>query len=208
MASEIQDGHGSSLPLGETAEDPPSGNFLARSSNTSPPQPTITSSGDDDEMEQLSTISNTQLPEEICIAEDRQRSALLEAKEQRKLPLRCLIVVGLLVITLLIGLIVALAVALAAPGTSPRAPSTPEPTTTLGRVAQRGSLRCGICEVPGFAQMNLETGLYEGFDVDLVSSAEFAFVVVVVVNFLKPHAHFSAVPSPPLFSERTTMWNI
>jgi hypothetical protein len=157
-------------------------------------------------MDQLTTISDPQLPDEAGIAEDRQRSALLEAQEQRRLPLRFLIVVGLLVIAVLIGLIVAVAVALSAPGTSPRAPSTPEPTTTLGRVAQRGVLRCGIIEQPGFAEMNLTTGLYEGFDVDLVCSAEFAFAVVV--NFLKPHTHFSAVPSPPLFSERTIMWNI
>jgi hypothetical protein len=88
---------------------------------------------------------------------------------------------------------------------------TPEPATTLGRVAQRGVLRCGIPENAGFAEINFETGLYEGFDVDMVS-ADFAFVLVTFFSSLTHivffSSNFSAVLSRPLFSERTTRWNM
>jgi hypothetical protein len=131
-----------------------------------------------------------------------------------RLPLKCLIFGGLLVILLLVGLIVVVAVALGggesdspapAPtqqngqqgnggGGQPTVPTippnpptpapasattllpvdnqpTPEPNTTLGRVYQRGFLRCGVAaSQPGFAQISLETGEWEGFDVDMVST--------------------------------------
>jgi hypothetical protein len=124
-----------------------------------------------------------------------------------RLPLKCLIFGGLLVICLLVGLIVVVAVALGGgenespepppsqqsrptvptippnPPTPAPAPTsattltpvenqpTPEPKTTLGRVYQRGFLRCGVAaSQPGFAQISLETGEWEGFDVDMVST--------------------------------------
>jgi ABC-type amino acid transport substrate-binding protein len=59
------------------------------------------------------------------------------------------------------------------PANAPVNPITPapalEPNTTLERIYQRGFLRCGINEShSGFAKVNLGTGKYEGFDVDMV----------------------------------------
>jgi hypothetical protein len=47
--------------------------------------------------------------------------------------------------------------------------STFDPKTTLGRIRQLGFLRCGVpVDQPGFATVNVETGKFEGFDVDMV----------------------------------------
>lgn len=121
--------------------------------------------------------------------------------------LKCLIVVGIMVIVLLIALIITVAIALGRdtnstttiieaptgadfppsiptlpPRTPTEAPQTPtsapidqvptfEPQTTLGRVSQRGFLKCGVAESqPGFSEVNRQSGEREGIDVDLVSS--------------------------------------
>jgi hypothetical protein len=232
----------SSMSLSEAVKDPSSGDFPAKNSNKPSSQTNMYSKGTNDTKEQPITTSNPQVPrqeEEGGITEDLRRLTLLEAQEERKLPLRFLSMVGLFVIALLVGLIVAVAVSLSggdedsalaplgtrAPSTQAPTPAptplvtlapqvllpTQEPATTLGRVAQRGVLRCGIPEQPGFAEINFQTGLYEGFDVDMVS-ADFAFVLVTLFSSLTHivffSSNFSAVLSRPLFSERTTRWNM
>jgi hypothetical protein len=53
----------------------------------------------------------------------------------------------------------------------------------LGCIYQRGFLRCGIAESQtGFAQVNLETGKYEGFDVEMVARTN----LIVVGNNTRP----------------------
>ena len=59
-----------------------------------------------------------------------------------------------------------------APSNSPTANGQPtqEPQTTLGRIQQRGYLRCGVGEnQAGFSTVNLATSQRIGFDVDIVS---------------------------------------
>lgn len=57
----------------------------------------------------------------------------------------------------------------APPAESPTsAPIDGEPLLTLGTVAQRGTLKCGISLKQGFGSVT--NGQYEGFDVDLVST--------------------------------------
>jgi hypothetical protein len=188
--------------IGDEIEDPPSEFFVPK------PAP-VREQAFGSSQQQQPFPQQTQLP---TLGPDDPRLSASQNEEGSgrlsRTPLRCLIFVGLLVISLLIGLIVAVTVALVGggddsaptpaptnsegqptplrPPTLPPVQATPapveatpppagteptsEPKTTLGRIYQRGFLRCRVSDSqPGFAQKNLETGAFEGFDVDMVS---------------------------------------
>lgn len=56
------------------------------------------------------------------------------------------------------------------PTLSPTALSDRDELDKLGEIHQRGTLRCGVAEMPARAELNPETGEYEGFSVDFVSA--------------------------------------
>ena len=125
---------------------------------------------------------------------------------RKKLPLKCMIVSGVVAIVLLVGLIAVVAVALSnqdpdpnpstggstpapvspdgsTPGGSPTRPPNNEPTPVpqnhLGRIKLIGTLKCGVpIDQPGFAIVNATTGRMEGFDADLVRLRDPVFVVI------------------------------
>ena len=137
----------------------------------------------------------------------------LKQKRENAARLKAMIFLGSCIICLLIGLIVVLAITLAnrfnensgdasgAITASPTIVELPVPTTTptfleptrapvdtLAAIKEEGVLRCGIPELPGFAEFNSRLNTYIGFDADLCRA-----VAAAIFGTAEGHVDFTVV---------------